>query len=161
MGFHPSRQDGGRFRYQIKDPKDDGASIVDVLCLPYTQTGIIGIGTVHHVASRTPNDKQQNILRTKIIKSGLEPTPVMDRVYFHSVYFHEPGGVLFEIATYNPGITIDEKSEELGTHLALPPWLESLREDLVKILPPVRLPDRREARNSTRILMIVLNNRLI
>ena len=100
----------------------------------------MGTGSVHHVAFRTPTDEQQKILRHNIVKAGLDATPVIDRFYFHSVYFREPGGVLFEIATNPPGFTIDESEEELGTHLVLPPWLESVRKDLVKILPPVRLP---------------------
>ena len=92
------------------------------------------------MAFRTPTDEQQKILRQNIVKAGLDATPVIDRFYFHSVYFREPGGVLFEIATNPPGFTIDEREEDLGTHLVLPPWLESVRMDLVKILPPVRLP---------------------
>ena len=83
-------------------------------------------------------------------EAGLDATPVIDRFYFHSVYFREPGGVLFEIATNPPGFTIDEREEDLGTNLVLPPWLESVRKDLVKILPPVRLPKKKENRNSAK-----------
>jgi glyoxalase family protein len=101
---------------------------------------MIGVGTVHHVAWRTPTDKQQVVLRDRIVKAGLNATPVIDRTYFHSVYFREPGGVLFEIATNPPGFAIDEKVEELGTHLMLPQWLESVRKDLEKVLPPLHLP---------------------
>ncbi|HYY49765.1 MAG TPA: ring-cleaving dioxygenase [Nitrososphaeraceae archaeon] len=153
LGFVPTRRDGNRFRYEIpigpsssKDIKEEeeeklrGANIVDVLCLPYTWQAAIGIGSVHHVAWRTPTDEQQMVLRKKIVKAGLNATPVIDRLYFHSVYFHEPGGVLFEIATNPPGFTVDEKEEELGTHLTLPKWLEPMRKDLEKVLPPVRLP---------------------
>ena len=107
-----------------------GSNIVDVLCVPNAQYGMMGVGTVHHVAWRTPSDKQQKILRARIVKAALNATPVIDRIYFHSVYFREPGGVLFEIAMV----------EELGTHLMLPPWLESVRKDLEKVLPPVYLP---------------------
>ena len=115
-------------------------SIVDVLCLPYSPPGYMGVGTVHHVAWRTPTDKQQIILRQEIVKHGLNATPVIDRMYFHSVYFREPGGVLFEIATNPPGFTIDEKVEELGNRLMLPPWLEPDRRSLEKLLPKVNLP---------------------
>jgi glyoxalase family protein len=108
--------------------------------LSYTQQAIIGIGSVHHVAYRTPSDKQQQVLRQSIVNAGLNATPVIDRFYFHSVYFQEPGGILFEIATNPPGFMIDEKVEELGTHLVLPPWLEPDRESLEKILPKVNLP---------------------
>ena len=98
------------------------------------------IGTVHHVAWRTANDEQQLLWRTKLIEHSLKVTPVMDRTYFHSIYFREPSGVLFEIATDPPGFTIDETPEELGTHLKLPPWLESQRPVLEKSLPAVHLP---------------------
>jgi glyoxalase family protein len=94
------------------------------------------------VAWRTPTDAQQKVLRHNIVRAGLNATPVIDRFYFHSVYFREPGGVLFEVATNPPGFMIDEKAEELGTRLVLPPWLESMRKDLEKILPQVHLPKK-------------------
>lgn len=164
LGFRYVGQDGSRFRYQaaattsaksVKDndpnsrhnnqgSNNNNSNIVDVLCLPYTQQGFVGVGTVHHVAWRTPTDEQQMILRRRIVKAGLNATPVIDRTYFHSVYFREPGGVLFEIATNPPGFTIDEKKEELGTHLMLPKWLESLRKDLEKVLPKVKIPRKDE-----------------
>lgn len=145
LGFVPTHKDGSRFRYEIPSRasagKEDigGASIVDVMCLPYTQQANIGIGSVHHVAYRTPSDKQQLVLRQSIVNAGLNATPVIDRFYFHSVYFQEPGGILFEIATNPPGFTIDEKAEELGSRLVLPPWLEPDRKSLEKILPKVDL----------------------
>jgi glyoxalase family protein len=151
LGFKFMGQDGSRFRFQISETKTVsrnkngkqvyyGSDIVDLLCLPDARYGIMGVGTVHHVAWRTPSDEQQKVLRAKIVKAGLNATPVIDRTYFHSVYFREPGGVLFEIATNPPGFLTDEKVEDLGTHLMLPPWLESVRKDLEKVLPPVRLP---------------------
>jgi glyoxalase family protein len=154
LGFVPTRQDGNRFRYEVpttslpssneqKEEQEENAraaNIVDVLCLPHTWQAAIGIGSVHHVAWRTPTDEQQIMLRKNIVKTGLNATPVIDRLYFHSVYFHEPGGVLFEIATNPPGFTVDEKVEELGTHLTLPKWLEPMRKDLERVLPPVSLP---------------------
>jgi glyoxalase family protein len=139
LGFSLKGQEKSRFRYKIKDSKD-GASIVDVLCLPYTPSGYIGIGTVHHVAFRTPTDEKQKVLRSSIIKAGLNATPIIDRTYFHSVYFREPGGILFEIATDPPGFTTDQKPSELGTRLMLPEWLESERNNLEKILPGLSLP---------------------
>lgn len=148
LGFRIIGQDGSRFRYQAatkgsnNNNSSGSSSIVDVLCLPYTQQGFIGVGTVHHVAWRTPTDEQQKFLRNKVIKAGLNATPVIDRTYFHSVYFREPGGVLFEIATNPPGFLIDENKEELGTHLMLPDWLESVRKDLEKVLPKVKLPKK-------------------
>ena len=79
-------------------------------------------------------------MRQSIVRAGLNATPVIDRFYFHSVYFQEPGGILFEIATNPPGFAVDENLEELGTHLVLPPWLEPDRKSLEKILPKVNLP---------------------
>jgi glyoxalase family protein len=153
LGFLQTKQDRNRFRYEIpkthaanielEEEGISGASIVDVLCLPNTQQAAIGIGSVHHVAWRTPTFKQQNLLRDNIVKAGLNATPIIDRFYFHSVYFREPGGILFEIATDPPGFTVDEKKEKLGSHLVLPPWLESARKNIEKVLPPVRLPSVR------------------
>src|SRR5918993_4063716 len=103
LGFVSTQQDGSRFRYEIpsKDStlEEDigGANIVDVLCLPYTQQAVIGIGSVHHIAYRTPSDKQQQVLRHSIVRAGLNATPVIDRFYFHSVYFPEPGGILLKL----------------------------------------------------------------
>jgi glyoxalase family protein len=152
LGFIPTRQEGSRFRYEIPattsssssaNQGEGGAKIVDVLCLPYIQQAVVGIGSVHHVAWRTPTDEQQKILRSNMIRAGLNATPVIDRFYFHSVYFREPGGILFEIATNPPGFTTDEKVEELGSKLVLPPWLEPERKDLEKILPQLHLPKTR------------------
>jgi glyoxalase family protein len=161
LGFVLTHQDANRFRYEIptttssNQKKEEeknvrGANIVDVVCLPYTWQAAIGIGSVHHVAWRTPTDEQQKVLRKNIVKAGLNATPVIDRVYFHSVYFHEPGGVLFEIATNPPGFTIDEKAEELGTHLTLPKWLEHMRKDLERVLPSVRLPIKEQKTTGTK-----------
>jgi glyoxalase family protein len=156
LGFRPTRQEGSRFRYEINDKATNtngggslGGSIVDVICLPYSQYGRFGVGTVHHVAWRTPTDQQQTVLRGKIVRAGLNATPVIDRTYFHSVYFREPGGVLFEIATNPPGFMIDEKQEELGTHLMLPPWLESDHNNLQKLLPKLNLPSLRTTTTTT------------
>ncbi len=102
----------------------------------------MGAGTVHHIAWRTPDDEQQLIWRQTLLARGLQVTPVRDRQYFHSIYYREPGGVLFEIATDPPGFTADETPEELGTHLKLPPWLEPQRALLEQQLPPVHLPTK-------------------
>jgi glyoxalase family protein len=96
---------------------------------------MIGVGTVHHMAWCTPTDEQQKVLRNRIVKAGLNATSVIDRTYFHSVYFCEPGEVLFEIATNTRGFATDEKVEELGTHLMLPQWLESVLKDLAVVVP--------------------------
>jgi len=143
LGYKMIKNEGNRFRFQLEDSQSTtttGAKILDVLCLPYTSSGMIGIGTVHHIAFRTPSDENQISIRKNIIKIGLNPTPVIDRTYFHSVYFREPGGILFEIATDPPGFTLDQKVEDLGEKLMLPKWLEPIREKLEKVLPKIELP---------------------
>jgi glyoxalase family protein len=97
----------------------------------------IGAGGVHHVAFRTPDDGEHAAWRERIARSGLVVTPVIDRYYFRSIYFREPGGVLFEIATDGPGFTTDEDLEHLGETLALPPFLESYRREIEANLPPI------------------------
>ena len=160
MGFSKIAHEGNRFRFQIKDKhieeslnnldsnnKDDqrlnfpssSSSIIDIVCLPYAQPGTMGVGTVHHVAWRTPTDESQLEMRKKIIRTRLNATPVIDRLYFHSVYFREPDGVLFEIATDLPGFLIDQKLEDLGQKLVLPKWLEPRREYLEKALPSINI----------------------
>ena len=120
-------------------------SFVDIVCQPEISRGYIGIGTVHHIAWRAANDRHQIDLRKKIVEEAkLNPTPVIDRTYFHSVYFREPGGILFEIATDPPGFAIDERPEALGKHLKLPQWLEPVRGKLEQLLPPVKTSPERQ-----------------
>ncbi|MGZ5551010.1 MAG: VOC family protein [Nitrososphaeraceae archaeon] len=139
LGYKMIENEGNRFRFQQVDSKSTGAKVLDVLCLPDSHPGMIGIGTVHHIAFRTSSDENQKMIRKNIIKKGLNPTPVIDRTYFHSVYFRELGGILFEIATDPPGFTIDQKIEDLGSRLVLPTWLEPVRESLEKVLPKIEL----------------------
>ena len=145
LGYKMIENEGNRFRFQNIDSKSTGAKVLDVLCLPYTHSGLIGIGTVHHIAFRTSSDENQKLIRKSIIKKGLNPTPVIDRTYFHSVYFREPGEILFEIATDPPGFTIDQKIEDLGRKLMLPTWLEPLRESLEKVLPKIELSKNKDS----------------
>jgi hypothetical protein len=118
----------------------EDAAIIDLHCQPEGEAGRMGIGVVHHIAWRTPSAETQLAWREALIAVGVDVTPVLDRQYFRSVYFREPGGVLFEIATDPPGFTVDEPPEELGTHLKLPPWLEERRARIEARLPEVRLP---------------------
>ncbi len=138
LGFRPLVEAGNRFRYEV------GAgglgTLVDLLSLPEAPPGRVAVGSVHHVAWRTPNDEQQAAWREQLAERGLNVTPVMDRQYFHSIYFREPGGVLFQIATDLPGFTVDQPLEQLGKRLMLPPWLEPKRVQLEQILPRLRLP---------------------
>jgi catechol 2,3-dioxygenase-like lactoylglutathione lyase family enzyme len=138
MGFRLVKQERNRFRYEVGE--GGAGAMVDVLCQPDAPPGIVSVGTVHHVAWRTPNDEQQKEWRVELVKARLNVSPVIDRKYFHSIYFREPGGVLFEIATDPPGFTVDERLEELGTRLVLPSWLEPYRTQLHDVLPPVKLP---------------------
>jgi glyoxalase family protein len=98
-----------------------------------------GRGIVHHVAFRAADDDELNKLREEVIKMGLSPSQVIDRHWFHSVYFRSPGGVLFEIATDGPGYDVDEDPDKLGQKLILPPWLESKREMIEKRLPEIKV----------------------
>jgi glyoxalase family protein len=138
MGFSLIEQEKSRFRYKVKN-SEAGASIVDILCLPFTSSGYIGVGSIHHIAFRTPTEEKQKAVRLNIIEAGLNATPIFDRTFFHSVYFREPGGVLFELATDSLGLTTDQKPSELGTRLMLPEWLESERKEIEKVLPTLRL----------------------
>lgn len=137
MGFRLVQEEGERFRYEAS--WGGASTFIDLLCQPALPRGEVLAGTVHHVAWRTPNDDQQKSWRKEIIKAGLNPTPVIDRQYFHSVYFREPGGVLFEIATDPPGFAIDEPEDKLGTGLKLPSWLEPSRKHIEQTLPKLEL----------------------
>ncbi len=133
MGFRLVAEEGGRMRL---DSGSGGAgSRVDLLATPSAARGVISAGTVHHVAFRTASDAEQLAWQGKLAERGLHVTPVQDRQYFHSIYFREPGGVLFEIATDPPGFTLDEPVAELGSGLKLPPWLEPSRERIAAVLP--------------------------
>ena len=114
-------------------------SFVDIVCQPEISRGYVGIGTVHHIAWRAANENHQLDLRKRIVEQAkLNPTPVLDRTYFRSIYFREPGGILFEIATDPPGFAIDERAEDLGKQLKLPQWLEPVRAKLEQLLPPIK-----------------------
>jgi catechol 2,3-dioxygenase-like lactoylglutathione lyase family enzyme len=137
LGFRAISESGSRFRYEVG--AGGPGTLVDILCRPDDLPGRMGVGAVHHVAWRTSDDASQLTLRQEIARLGYNVTPVIDRNYFHSIYFREPGHVLFEIATDPPGMTVDEKLSELGMHLKLPPWLESERASIEKTLPPISL----------------------
>ena len=102
--------------------------------------GSEGAGTVHHVAWSVADGNAQLEVRRKVLDAGLDPTAVIDRAYFHSVYFREPGGILFELATTEPGFTTDEPAQRLGEQLKLPPQLEPRRAEIETALLPIRLP---------------------
>lgn len=133
LGYHLLNQEGNRYRF-ITDSIDN-ANIVDLEISLDQPAGLNAGGTNHHVAFRVKNENILMEYREKVLSKGLNITPKIDRDYFFSLYFREPGGVLFELATDNPGFTKDEPLNELGTHLKLPKQYESAREEIEKVLP--------------------------
>ncbi|MGA9639711.1 VOC family protein [Flavobacterium sp.] len=127
---------GNRFRFAADDKS---GNYVDLVCAPDSLKGLAGSGMVHHLAFKTPNKGSQEALREKIVERGLNPTPILDRNYFTSIYFKEPGGVLFEVATEIPGFTVDEDLAHLGEELQLPEWFEKQRADLITKLPEIAI----------------------
>lgn len=123
-----------RFRFAAKNVP---GNYIDILCAPDAMKGLAGSGTVHHLAFATPTKEAQEEIRVRIVKRMLNPSPVLDRNYFTSIYFREPGGVLFEVATEGPGFTIDEPAESLGQALQLPQQFEEDRKNIEATLPPV------------------------
>lgn len=142
MNYVLISEKNNRFRYSASGKPGD---FVDVLCTPDILKGLAGYGTIHHIAFATANEDTQLEVRAKLLKFGLNITPVLNREYFHSIYFREPGGVLFEIATIPPGFTIDEPLEHLGESLKLPPWEEPNRQKIEKILSPIQLDIKKYA----------------
>ena len=130
FGYTLIGSEANRFRYS-----SSAGNYVDLLCQPDSRRGVMGAGTVHHVAFRAESDDIQLLWQKELSRKGYDVTPVLDRQYFHSIYFREPGGVLFEIATDPPGFATDESLADLGTHLKLPPWLEPARGDIERALP--------------------------
>jgi glyoxalase family protein len=138
LDFRQVGEEGNRVRFE--SAAEGAGTVVDLRRVPGFWAGGSGVGTVHHVAFRAPSDEAQLVQRARIEEAGFDITPVVDRQYFHSVYFREPGGVLFEIATDPPGFTLDESAAELGSSLRLPPMYESMRDRIERALPAVRLP---------------------
>jgi glyoxalase family protein len=133
FGYELKEQEGDRYRYVT--PASATAAIIDLVEAPQGTRGLSGGGTNHHVAFRVPNEEVQMEFREKILSRGLHITPKINRDYFFSLYFREPGGVLFELATDNPGFTVDEPLDQLGTHLKLPEQYESSRDKIERSLP--------------------------
>lgn len=135
MGLRSAGEEGGWHRYEAQS--EAPGRTVEILPSNGDTSGLVAVGTVHHVAWRAADDPEQRVWQQNIAELGLDVTPVVDRKYFHSIYFHEPGGVLFEVATDPPGFTVDETEERLGTRLMLPSWLEPVRTKIERSLPPV------------------------
>lgn len=136
MGAKLIASEGNVRRYTLGEK--ESLVFVDIIEDASIPRGISGAGTVHHIAWRTANDEEQLNWRAKVSEYGLYPTEVVDRDYFHSIYFREPGGILFEIATDPPGFMIDESFENLGTELKLPAWHEPKRKLIEQILVPLK-----------------------
>lgn len=133
LGYELLDEHVNRFRFINRVSQH--ANIIDLICLPSGKKGIVAGGSIHHIAFRVANEADQLEVREKLIEKGFNVTPQLDRNYFKSIYFREPGGVLFEIATDPPGFTVDEELDNLGNELKLPLWLEPKRNELIEVLP--------------------------
>jgi glyoxalase family protein len=137
LGYTIVDETEGRIRAAVRGAAPGRA--IDVVYDANAETAFNGLGTVHHVAMATPSEDEQLRLRAELIRFGSKVTEVRDRCYFKSIYFREPGGVLFEVATMEPGFTADEELPALGRELKLPPWEEPHRADIEAALVPVRV----------------------
>jgi glyoxalase family protein len=138
LGFVIEGTDGTRMRLGV-----GGAApghLMDVLDAPDAPEGLNGLGTVHHVAMAVATPEDQQAMRDVLVNLGMHVTQILDRQYFHSIYFREPGGVLFEIATVQPGFLVDEPVADLGRALKLPWWVERDRAGIEAGLAPIVLP---------------------
>lgn len=138
LGFAAMGEEGGWHRYGLGDGRS--GRFLEIREVPGVARGAWGRGAMHHVAWRVPDGAAQLAARARLEAAGRRPTEVIDRFWFKSVYFLEPGGVLFELATDGPGFTTDESLERLGERLVLPPWLEPHRSAIEAQLPPLRAP---------------------
>ena len=136
LGFQRLADESGWTRFGFAN----ASGVVDVRETPDARRGAWGVGSVHHLAWRVDDEAHQLRVREEVEKAGVGATPVIDRFWFKSVYFKEPGGVLFELATDGPGFAVDEDPAHLGEALVLPPFLEAYRADIERVLPPLRLP---------------------
>jgi len=149
LGFRLLTEEQQVFRYKV-GAGGPGAWI-NVRWGPDVLRGRMAGGSIHHVAWRAASDEEQREWRESLSAQGVDVTPILDREYFHSIYFREPGGVLFEIATDPPGFTVDEPVEHLGSQLKVLPWLEPARAEIEQVLPPLHLPgDPQDLNRSSR-----------
>ena len=136
LGYQSNGQVGNCYRFIV--PGNAPGRVVELVHKPNTGSGTFGAGSVHHIAFRAGSDEHQLEIQKNVRNIGIHATQVIDRQYFRSVYFRTPAGVLFEIATDQPGFMIDESLEDLGQKLVLPPWLESRRAEIEANLPSIR-----------------------
>lgn len=135
LGYQFIGQEGQRYRFQA-DPDSPG-NFLDLVHRPGYPYALSGTGSIHHIALRADDENHQQSYLESLRSAGYRVTPVQDRQYFRSIYFREPNGVLFEIATDTPGFLIDESVDTLGSSLKLPPWLENKRDEISSSLPPL------------------------
>lgn len=133
FGFSPAETDGNWTRYTVGT--GSGGQRIDIRVDSDEPRGKWGVGAVHHVAFRIPDDEQELTVRNQIVARGGQPSPVIDRFWFKSVYVREPSGALCEVATDGPGFAADEDPRHLGESLVLPPWYESQRAQIEAVLP--------------------------
>jgi glyoxalase family protein len=138
LGLHLVGEMGNRTR--LAAGEGGPGNIVDVIADPSAPRGLTAGGTVHHIAFRVPDTETQEKWRQELTERGFQVTAILDRQYFTSIYFREPGGVLYEIATDTPGFDIDEPLLELGRSLKMPPWLEPSREAIEQSVAKIQLP---------------------
>jgi glyoxalase family protein len=143
FGWERIGVEGKRARFIA--PAGAAGRIVDLVESPQPEWGRLGAGSVHHIAFRVANDQDQLAWRSRLTAEGFGVTDVRDRQYFCSIYFREPSGVLYELATDPPGFLLDESRAELGRTLKLPPWLEPRRAEIQQHLPPITRPGEIEA----------------
>jgi glyoxalase family protein len=136
LGFEFVAEENNRQRF-----RGSGSNASAEIDLVSSEAGFgqIAVGTVHHIAFRATDDDEQLRVREQLVARGLNVTPVIDRQYFHSIYFREPNGILFEIATDGPGFLIDEPVDALGETLKLPPVYEPKRNEIERVLPTIHL----------------------
>jgi glyoxalase family protein len=135
LGFRIVNEMAGRIRLAVNG--DEPGKRMEIVVAPEAKPARNGLGTVHHVAMATPSGDEQLRFRKELLRLGYRVTDVLDREYFQSIYFREPGGVLFEIATIQPGFMVDEALESLGQDLKLPPWEEPNRAEIEQGLATV------------------------
>jgi glyoxalase family protein len=138
LGFEVAGEAEGRTR--VASNGERPGHLIDVVTSADAPAAINGLGTVHHVAMAVPDDEEQLKMRAELVRLGYQVTEVRDRQYFRSIYFREPGGVLFELATVPPGFTVDEALPQLGQGLKLPPWEEPHRREIESKLPTLTPP---------------------
>jgi glyoxalase family protein len=139
LGFEEVGEEEGWRRFALKGPRS--GRVLDIQEAPAERQGTWGTGSVHHIAWRVPDEAAELQVQRRLQSAGRHPTQVIDRFWFKSVYFKEPGGALFEIATDGPGFGVDEPMEQLGAKLVLPPWLEPKRAVIEAGLQPLRDPE--------------------